>query len=424
MRVLKIPQFRTIYFLMRTKLMNNVVSLSRKYSNILIFITLLLGSGVFSHLLTNEYSIDSGRKQTSLLAMLVLGLSYILSFGLILLYWQEFKKKMTPIFWLWAALMLWTMVSLLFGQLNVLTLLRLMGLYGCMLGGLMLFVCTASVRQVVMYLFGVCLIIIAINLAYIDWSVLSSISAKNIKGVHFQKNVFGQLTFLTIFISGFMFYRSIGWMKLLSLILMLIASWLLFLSTSMTSMLLVPITLFSIASSLIISRYHRGWLIVLGLSLFFTFVLSINWNEFFSLIGKSTTFTGRTNHWSEYWNLIEQSIVVGHGYGAIPGKKTYWLMYGAHNGYIESMYQTGGVGLLIILCIMGVSFRNYWSVVKQKKFIFDASFLLSFLVLYLILNLVEVYMLNRSGLYWPLFIYVTLQLAYLSKQNDFKSKTD
>ena len=97
-------------------------------------------------------------------------------------------------------------------------------------------------------------------------------------------------------------------------------------------------------------------------------------------------------------------------------------MVGAHNGYIELTYQTGMVGLIIMLTIVGLTLKKWWLIVKENSYIFEACFLFSFIVAYLILNLVETYMLHRSGFYWPLFIYVTLQVAFLNKQLTLKAK--
>ena len=161
-----------------------------------------------------------------------------------------------------------------------------------------------------------------------------------------------------------------------------------------------------------------GWIVISGFVVLCGSLLTLYWDDFFALIGKSTTFSGRLSHWQLYWTLIEQHLLAGHGYGAYPfsEKQTYWLTAGPHNGFIEMTYYIGAIGTLIMSLIIGLSAKNWWSIVKEKTLAFESSFLISFLAVFLTLNLMETYMLNRSGLFWPLFVYTSLQLALLNKQ--------
>jgi exopolysaccharide production protein ExoQ len=395
--------------------MDSLIRACRSQSNILIFIALLIGSGVFSHLLTGDYSVDGGRKQIALTAKLMLAFSYTLSFGLILLYWQTFKQKMTTMTWLWFALITWSIISLVIGQLNSLTMIRLVGFLGCTLLGLMLFVCTKNVKQVVLYMFGICFIIIVVNILVIDWSVLSDVSSRNIKGVFFQKNQLGQYSFLTMFVAVFVFFRMAGSYRWLSGVAFITSLWLLFLSTSMTSNMLIPIAIIITVASLVIGRYPKSWLVMGIAFILLTSVVFFYWTELFALMGKTTTFTGRTSIWTEYWALIQQRIVIGHGYGAYPEKITNWLALGFHSGYIGLLYYLGAIGGSILLAMIVLAVKDWWKIVNRKGLAFEASFLLGFLAVFMALNITEDYMLNRSGLYWPLFVYVTLQLSFLNK---------
>ena len=398
--------------------MNKIIFFCRSNINFFVFITLLIASGLFSHLLTNDYSIDGGRKQIALSGKLLLALSYVLSTGILIIFWREVKQKFTPVAWVWLALVVWTIVSVLIGQFNMHTVMRLIGFVGCTLVGLMLFVCKQNVRQVVMQLFWICFAILAINIFYIDLSVLADISARYIKGVFVQKNLLGHVSFLAMFVNCFFLFSKRGAIRWVGLLVLIVAAWLLFLSTSMTSNLLIPIAALVVLASLIVERYQRGWIIISGVTVFFSGLLVLYWGDFFALIGKSTTFTGRIYHWNVYWTLIEQQMLTGHGYGAYPSsqKQTYWLTAGPHNGFIELIYYIGAIGALMMSLVIGLSLKNWWGIAKAKALILDGCFLISFLAVFLALNLMETYMLNRSGLFWPLFVYTTLQLAFLNKQ--------
>ena len=203
---------------------------------------------------------------------------------------------------------------------------------------------------------------------------------------------------------------------LLSFFVLVLAAWLLFLSTSITSNLLIPIAIAATLASLLVSRYKYAPYFVVAFLILLTAAMILNWNELFSMLGKNTTFTGRTYIWSEYWVLIEQWPLIGHGYGAYPEVITNFLRLGPHSGYIELLYYTGFIGAAIMAAIVLQMFNHWWQIVQDKSLVFEACFLLGFLAVFLALNLTETYLMNRSGLFWPLFIYCSLQLSWLNKK--------
>jgi exopolysaccharide production protein ExoQ len=392
----------------------------RNNSSSLVFLVLLVGSGLFSQLLTNEYSMDGGRRQIALSAKLLLASSYGFSMLLIMAFWREFKQKFTGTEGLWLVLSVWTLLSVVLGQFNVHALVRLFGFFGCTLIGVMLFVCTSNLRQVMMTLLWVATTLIVVNVYSLGLSGMIDMSAHNIKGVFYQKNLLGHFSFLTMFISGFIMFNKAGVIRWFSILIFSLACWLLILSSSMTSNLLIPIATLAVLASVIIGYYQRGWMIVGSAIVVLSLLLILNWSEIFSLLGKNTTFTGRTFIWDEYWTLIKERLFTGHGYGAYPEQITEWLKVGPHSGYVELIYYIGAIGAVIMTMILGFAYKNWWNIVRYKKMTFEASFLFSFLAVFLSLNITETYMLNRSGLFWPLFVYVTLQLAWLNKESQLE----
>lgn len=389
----------------------------RNNAGLWIFIVLVIGSGLFSHLLTQEYEVevDGGRKQVGLVAKLLLGFSYGLSVCLIALFWRESREKFTLVGGLWLALLGWSVGSIFWGQFNLNTGMRLFGFLGCTLIGVMLYACSENIRQLLTNLFWVCVAGIVINLIFLDLATLTDFSARNIKGVFFQKNGLGHFSVFALFIAGFVMISRTGFYRWLSVLLLLIAARLLLLSSSMTSNLLIPIALMTGCCSLMIQRYRFGWVFVSIGTLIGVLMIFYYWAEFFDFIGKKTTFTGRTFIWQEYWALIEQRFWLGHGYGAYPQKLTHWLKVGPHNGYIETLYYIGVIGTGLLAVIIVLMFKHWWVIVWAKRLALESSFLISFLIMFLALNTTETYLLNRSGLYWPLFVYASLQLSWLSK---------
>jgi len=397
--------------------LNQLFCLCRRYYKPLAYLSLLIVSGAFSHILTGEYSNDGGRLHVALSAKLLLASSYMISVMLIASFWQELKNKQVSLFWLWTLLVAWSFTTLVMGQLSASALMRLGGAIGCTLTGVMIYVCFKRIADFIEVIFWACLTVMIINLAHIDWHVLVSPSSENIKGVFVQKNLLGHISFLTMFISCYMFYEKSNWIRPISVISFLCALWLLLLSTSMTSNLLIPIAIYTASVTFVMSYYRKGTVVIVVLTTSLLSLLALKWKELFSLLGKSTTFTGRTNHWETYWKLIEQNLWTGHGYGAYPFSEpqTYWLTAGPHSGYVESLYYIGIIGLMLIFAIVLITLKNGWLCLKNKALVFETSFALSFLAVFLALNITETYMLNRSGLFWPLFVYISLHLAYLNK---------
>lgn len=395
--------------------MNKIISLSKKHIDLLLVTILLLGSGVFSHILSANYSLDGGRLQIALSAKLLLLSSYLMAMALVVIYWSELKTKLTLTLWLWILILSWSLVTLIIGQLNIATVVRYLGFLGATLIGLVLFLSQTNSSRLSRDLFWVCLIIMLINLVAIDWHVLINAESKNIKGVFYQKNLLGHVSVFSIYVACFYWFSNKHHHHILSLLLLISAGWLLFISTSTTSYLLVLIAFLAILASLVINRYKIGLSLVITLFIFTTLALVLNWSEFFSLLGKNTTFTGRTMIWAEYWQLIESNLWLGHGYGAYPENTNNLLKVGPHSGYVELLYYIGAIGAVIFLSIVALSIRYWYLSIKYKELSIEASFLFGFIVMFLALNVTETYTLNRSGLFWPFFVYAALKLAYLHK---------
>lgn len=385
--------------------------------NVLIVFSLAAASGFLSMPLSSEYLITDGFKQASFDARLVLLAAYITTGVLLIINWHKLREKLSGVLWWWLGVAAFMLVTVLLGQLSASTLTRLLGFYGATMLGIMLYVCTKNSKQLTQLVFATCAIIVICNVFYIDWSVLVNIDSVNVRGMFFQKNQLGHYAFLTMLTGAFMFLvAELNYIQKGSLVvIMLFSAWLLFLSTSMTSNLLIPIAIAAVLINLLIQRYKHGLAIALILAALALAFLFACWDELFALIGKSTTFTGRTFIWQEYWALILQHPILGHGYGAFVQSPTHWTILGPHSGYIEILYTSGAVGALLILAIILMTLKNWWQLSQSADYVFDSFFIVAFLAAYLSLNFTENYFLSRSGLYWPLFVYVTLQANYLAK---------
>jgi O-antigen ligase len=192
------------------------------------------------------------------------------------------------------------------------------------------------------------------------------------------------------------------------------SAWLLSLTRSMTSTLMLLIMGISFLS-VIAWRHYRprpAWLFAM-LSIAAVSVFSF-WQHFFSLIGKDATLTGRTKIWAEYADHIIQQPILGYGYGSLPANPSVLMQLEAHNGYIQLAFYTGGIGVFIFLALLGRALLQAMRQTLQPNPPRYAVFFLSYLIAYVAINISEVYTLSRSLLVWPLFVYITL---YMSQRN-------
>jgi O-antigen ligase len=387
-------------------------------SHVLPLVALLLASGLFSHILSTRYTELDGQKSISVMAMSLLGVSYVFSFFLLATHFKEAKARLNYMVYGWGALILWAGVTVFLNEPDLLTLSRLLGLVGCGLVGLMLFVCSDTTDTVLKYFLVVCSVIVVFNIVYIEPSVLFDASSRNIRGVHVQKNTLGQLTYLTLFIGAAVFSKVSKTVRVGVILLFITAAWLLMLSTSMTSNILIPTAVATLFLLAIIQTFRHGWIAALVICLVFLLGLIYFWNDLFELMGKSTSFTGRTNIWNAYIHLIEQQPLLGYGYGSAPANpaNSHWLTIGAHSGYLELTFQTGMIGLLLFLLILMYTFKSIWHLRLFIEERFSFYVLATFVVVFLTVNLTETYTLQRSGLYWIFFIYSTLRLSHLAQK--------
>lgn len=88
--------------------------------------------------------------------------------------------------------------------------------------------------------------------------------------------------------------------------------------------------------------------------------------------GEASTLTGRTELWQAVWPEILHRPILGHGYLASKFVSEY--VPGAfpeaghlHNGFIDTLYNTGLLGATILVIIHVVIVRNLWRALKHAS---------------------------------------------------------
>jgi len=133
----------------------------------------------------------------------------------------------------------------------------------------------------------------------------------------------------------------------------------------------------------------------------------------FALAGRNLTLTGRTDLWADIMVEAEKHLLIGCGYKGfwitdspkiLEIYETYiWLPRSGHNGYIDTLNETGLIGLFSMLAIV----INYFVTLVKYK---ENSFWMWFIVLALIENFTETVLLNPGGLMTLMFLFAYLSL--------------
>lgn len=84
------------------------------------------------------------------------------------------------------------------------------------------------------------------------------------------------------------------------------------------------------------------------------------------------SFSGRTILWNAVLPAIKQKPILGHGYLAsefvsIQINAVSWQAPHLHNGFIEALYNSGIIGLLVILAVLFVIPRNLYRVLRGSR---------------------------------------------------------
>ncbi len=99
-------------------------------------------------------------------------------------------------------------------------------------------------------------------------------------------------------------------------------------------------------------------------------VVLINRAEVFTFFGKTPDMTGRSTIWKLVLGLISDRPIQGWGWIShwVPGVKPFEGLvvinkvpyYQAHNAYLDMWLQLGGIGLLLLLILVTITFVKLW----------------------------------------------------------------
>jgi len=261
--------------------------------------------------------------------------------------------------------------------------------------------------------------------------VFPSISSSVIgfKGIHVHKNEAGAffLCAIPLFAVGAL-YRDISSGRLAAALLLFIASGMLILTHSKTSItgVLAGVLMTLALRSVIQSKSYGGVAVMIPLYLALGSILLIYTSEvgidaIAEKIYGDPTLTGRTDIWEFALTKFRAEPLHGVGYGAVWQAGTAIVQYlkdynitivnEAHNGYIDILAQLGVLGLVSLGIFMVVMFIRICRALvryEAKNRIGIASYALYFLIVGVICNLSESSFFRTGISLWVLLVVISV----------------
>jgi exopolysaccharide production protein ExoQ len=238
------------------------------------------------------------------------------------------------------------------------------------------------------------------------------------QGIFTQKNACGRMMVLA---TAIVLARKRWWLKGPSLVLFLVV---LLMSGSRSAWLLEAVVLCGAMVFSLLPRMQRraqGVLLVGATATAVGMALGIFLyrSQLMQLMGRDATLSGRMAIWDAVWQRILERPWFGYGYAAFwrgwtgpsfeVSAAVQFLVFHAHNGYLDVWLQTGLVGLLFFAAAYG---RAWQRVLQrfQRGDIEDLYWPLSLLVIVGLYGIDENTLLIPNGLFWMLFVLALVQL--------------
>lgn len=266
-----------------------------------------------------------------------------------------------------------------------------------------------------------------------------AITAIGAAGMHGNKNVAGSIAMIGILVSTVVvLYGGQRWLSVLIGVGLLPSLLFLVLTESKTCIALVALFYVYILPFCVVLSAHRplGASMLLlagfGVSLFLFAAGLMRWDraDILEVLVGDPTFTGRTDIWDFVWPFIQESPVLGTGYGAFwdvgsdqdplrnarswLGEVAQGVINQTHNGYIDILLQAGMVGLAGLLLILGWGLmRSGAAMVRQpvgSRRWAPHALVFALLCLFVVYNLMETGLLSRvhlSNQFFVLFLVLT-----------------
>ena len=322
---------------------------------------------------------------------------------------------------LWMLLLL-ACVSVVWSALPAMTLRRSGALVGTM--GVGVYLATRfTIGEQIRLLAEVLVLAAVINLAVIVFWPARGVYGTEVnahgtyfRGLYVNKNVLGRLMALGALAAVFAFCDGgKRWLWGLGFVLCL---GMLALTHSGTAIVVLGVTLatlpvlallrwnYSVALSLIVSALAPG---ALAMAWFWA-----NADTVFGVLGKDTTFTGRSDIWAAVTDMIWKRPWLGYGLNGFwrgwEGPSAYvcqiagWEVPHAHDGFLDLLLALGVWGLALFVIGFTVAFFRALAAMVHAARISEGLWPVVYLLFTLIYNVTESTILRPNSIFWMLFV--------------------
>jgi exopolysaccharide production protein ExoQ len=251
-----------------------------------------------------------------------------------------------------------------------------------------------------------------------------SIGVVNIgyQGYFLGKNYLGECAAVALLLS---FHEMLcpGRRRAFGIIVVVIATSLLFLSDSKTALGLAFISPFLAIITLSVRKITRISPAIILLSIPFCYVVlssvsSFNMNRVSYMLYGDSTFTGRTMIWDFAQDEIERRPLLGWGYQSfwlVPNSPKFeapgWvkMMPNAHNGYYDTMLEMGYVGLALLVVFITATLHAIGRVADRDPA--RARLVLSLALFIILYNYLESFWMRGFEFLWVVFLILTAEIG-------------
>lgn len=134
----------------------------------------------------------------------------------------------------------------------------------------------------------------------------------------------------------------------------------------------------------------------------------------FGVIGKNTTFTGRTDIWMAVLDMIEQRPWLGYGLNGFwlgwEGPSAYvcqaagWAVPHAHNGFLDLWLALGFWGMTLFVVGVALAFFRALAAMARSERAAEGIWPVVYMLFLLLYNVTESTLLRPHSIFWMLFI--------------------
>jgi O-antigen ligase len=251
------------------------------------------------------------------------------------------------------------------------------------------------------------------------------------QGVFTQKNACGRMMVLATAV--LLADRKLSWQRAASGALFLVV---MYMSGSRSAWLIEAALLLLWAGLMIAKRLDaRGRVLAALAGLWFTVASAIAafiWMPaLLAWMGRDATLSGRTLIWKQTWIFIRQRPLLGWGYDAfwrgIHGQAfrvvaaVHFMVFHAHNGFLELWLELGAAGLLLFALSYLRAWRRLWPVLRRGE-VDRVAWMVFVLALILLYDLDENSLLIYNGLFWTLYVAALANVELLAVEDGLQAR--